>query len=653
MSEFIFLFGVHNHQPVGNFSSVFEHAFDDCYRPFLIEMKSHPEFKFSLHFSGPLWEYMETHERGCWEMVGEMVDRHQVELLGGGFYEPILSVIPEGDRKGQLRLMRQFLEEKFHYHPRGAWLAERVWEPQLAKTLGQAGIEYTLLDEEHFRYAGIENIHSPYITEEEGFPLVLFPIDKKLRYLIPFRDLEEIDGYLKSIEARGGVAILGDDGEKFGLWPGTRKWVYEDGWLKAFLRFVENKGIRTMTYSEFLDTRPAFELVYIPPASYEEMMEWVLPAGPQRRLRELKLSIPDEARRLLRGGFFREFLTKYPESNHLHKRMLYVSRCIADRCPYDVDAAGELYRSQCNDAYWHGVFGGLYLPHLREAVYFHLLEAEKKCGFPEGWETRDYDFDGQEELFYRDTQLGLLIKPSFGGSLVELDLRFSSRNLSNVLSRREEFYHCQEQGEAGQGRSIHEIAKKLPPGADALLRYDWHPRFSLLDHFLHPQTKLEDFRRSDYGEQGDFVNQGYQFSLSHGQLRLARRGYVWQEEARLPVLVQKTIVPTNGVVRINYQVENLAETELRLFFGSEWNFYLLPGEWEEKADRILLLGGKVELDFSPPAEIWHFPLETLSQSEAGYDIIHQGMCFLPHWRASLLPSEKFSVTITLRIEHER
>gem|GEM_PF-3918639 len=150
-----------------------------------------------------------------------------------------------------------------------------------------------------------------------------------------------------------------------------------------------------------------------------------------------------------------------------------------------------------------------------------------------------------------------------------------------------------------------------------------------------------------------FGSQNYQFSLSHGQLRLARRGYVWQEEARLPVLVQKTIVPTNGVVRINYQVENLAETELRLFFGSEWNFYLLPGEWEEKADRILLLGGKVELDFSPPAEIWHFPLETLSQSEAGYDIIHQGMCFLPHWRASLLPSEKFSVTITLRIEHER
>lgn len=653
MSELVFLFGVHNHQPVGNFSSVLERAFRDCYRPFLEEMAGHPSLKFTLHFSGPLWEYMESRQKDCWALLRELVARRQVELLGGGFYEPILAIVPEEDRQGQLRLMQQFLKEKFDVEPRGVWLAERVWEPHLARTLAQAGFEYTLLDEEHFHYAGIENIHAAYVTEEEGHPLVLFPIDKKLRYLIPFREIGEVRAYLGQVEKRGGLAILADDGEKFGLWPGTRQWVYEEKWLKTFLSFLEAEPIQMMTYSEYLDTQPRLDLAYLPPASYEEMMEWVLEPGINRRLQELKKSVPPEARRLLRGGFFREFFLKYPESNHLHKRMLHLSREINKEKRRNEAACRQLYQAQCNDAYWHGVFGGLYLPHLREAVYFHLLEAEKKSGLQAGWERTDYDFDGKEEIFYRDSLIGLLFKPSFGGSLVEFDLRTMSRNLSNVLARREESYHHPENEAAGEGKSIHELARKLPPTVASLLRYDWHPRYSLLDHFLHPGTTEEDFSRLDYGEQGDFVNQEYTALLDSGQLYLRRQGHVWQAEKRVPVQVEKRVVPEKGVVRFASTIENLGQTDLHVLFGSEWNFYLLPNEWETREEGIRLLGGKVELFFSPAPEIWHFPLQTLSQSEEGYDIIHQGMCCLPHWRFSLPAGQKFSLAITLKVEHER
>ncbi len=651
VSDLIFLFAVHNHQPVGNFPSVFKKAFRDCYRPFLEEMAAHPGIKFTLHFSGPLWEYMESEEKACWDMVKGMAGRGQVELLGGGFYEPVLAVIPEQDRQGQLRLMSQFLEEKFGVRPRGVWLAERVWEPQLAKTLALAGVEYTLLDEEHFHYAGVRNIHLPYITEEEGYPLVLFPIDKKLRYLIPFRGIDEIQAHFKEIESKGGLAILGDDGEKFGLWPGTRQWVYEERWLKEFLGYLERESIRMMTWSEFLDTRPSFGQVYIPPASYEEMMEWILEPRDYRRLKELKKSFPQESQRLLRGGFFREFFIKYPESNHLHKRMLLVSRALCQQKPSQPEAARELYRSQCNDAYWHGVFGGLYLPHLREAAYFHLLEAEKKINLRPGWEKTDYDFDGREEFFYRDSVFGLLAKPSFGGSLVELDFRPLSRNLSDVLSRREESYHRGQEEEAGEGKSIHELAKKLPPAAEALLRYDWHPRYSLLDHFLHPKTSQEDFRRASYGEQGDFVNLEYGPELRLGRLLLQRHGHVWIDGDRAPVLVRKEIQPQNGEIIITYEISNLSSKELALLFGSEWNFYLLPGEWEEKMSGLVFLGGRLELDFSPVPEIWHFPLQTLSQSEEGYDIIQQGMCFLPHWHLILDQKQSFSFSVILRAKN--
>jgi hypothetical protein len=637
---------------VGNFPEIFKKAFAECYEPFLAQMAAHPEVRFTLHFSGPLWEYMAAKEKKSWELVEVMAARGQVELLGGGFYEPVLSIIPEEDRTGQLRLMSDFLQEKFGCRPRGVWLTERVWEPHLPKILAGEGIEYTILDEEHFHYAGVDNIERPYITEEEGSPLVLFPVSKQLRYDIPFHAIEEVRLRFREIEERGGVAILGDDGEKFGLWPGTHKWVYEEGWLDGFLTLLEKEGVRTMTYADYLDDRPTLGKVYIPPASYEEMMEWVLEPNDYDLFLALKRQVPVGARRFLRGGFFRQFFLKYPESNHLHKRMLLVSREVRES--RNTEAIRNLYKAQCNDPYWHGIFGGLYLPHLRESAYRHLLAAEKDLTLPSGWEKVDYDLDGREELLFRQDNLNLFLKPSYGGSLVEFDDRRLGRNLSDVLSRREESYHRhKDEDTGGDGKSIHELTKRLPPEASSLLRYDWYPRYSLLDHFLHPRSSMENFRRVDYGEQGDFVNQEYHFALKGGEVRLERHGHVWAGDERIPVRVSKCLAPDNGQVLITYELENNSGTELRAVFAVEWNFYLLEREWEVRRDTLSLLGGRWLLEFSPLPEVWSFPLQTLSQSEEGYDIIHQGMCFLPHWQVGLAGGQKFSLTITLKEGYER
>jgi hypothetical protein len=651
MPEPVFLFAVHNHQPVGNFPEVFERAFRDCYEPFLAALASHPAVRFTLHFSGPLWEHMQTTEKRSFDLVKEMTGRGQLELLGGGFYEPVLTIIPEEDRAGQLNLMSDFLAETFGQRPRGLWLTERVWEPHLPKTLAGAGLEYTLLDEEHFHYAGARDLEHAYITEEEGSPLVLFPVSKELRYAIPFRRIEDVRARFRQIAERGGVAILGDDGEKFGLWPGTHKWVYDEGWLDAFLAFLENEGVWTMTYSEFLDRRPPLSLIYLPPASYEEMMEWVLEPAGFDAFRALKRGLAAQDRRFLRGGFFREFFLKYPESNHLHKRMLLASRAV--RKKPSREAVRELYKAQCNDPYWHGIFGGLYLPHLRESAYRHLIGAEKSLPLEPGWEAFDYDLDGREELIFRNERFNLLLKPSVGGGLVEFDDRLLSRNLSDVLARRPESYHRPEDRDPSDGgKSIHEQAKKLPPEAASLLKYDWHPRFSLLDHFLHPQTTLDSFRKIDYGEQGDFVNQEYQASLQGDSIVLCRHGHIWVDGERFPLRVSKHIKAEADNIVFAYELENENDRALPVHFGVEWNFYLLPGEWEIRKRTLFLAGGKWRLEFPGDPEIWHFPLQTLSQSEEGYDIIHQGMCFLPHWTFNLAGRSKLGLIITLREGHE-
>ena len=640
-----FLLAVHNHQPVGNFVSVFERAFEDCYRPFLRELRKHPDIKFAAHYSGPLLEYMRDKEGECWEGLKEMVARGQVELLGGGFYEPILSVIPEEDRSGQLGMMSRFLEANFETRPRGIWLTERVWEPSLPRTLAQAGIEYTLLDKEHFHYAGVRDIHSYYITEDQGYPLKLFPIDKKLRYLIPFHAAADIETYLREIEAKNGLAILGDDGEKFGLWPGTKAWVYGEGWLVRFLDFLKEKNIRTCTYAEILEIRPPAGRVYLPPASYEEMMEWVLEPRAAAVFKELKTANPPAARRYLRGGFFREFFLKYPESNLLNKRMVLVSRQVNRTS--DEEAKRELYKGQCNDATWHGVFGGIYFPHLREAVYEHLLKAERMIPAESGWRNLDYDQDGRDEMLFRNSTFGLIVKPAFGGSLVEIDHYPSFRNLSDVLSRRQESYHTPQRPGAEQGKSIHELARELPPGTERLFRYDRLPRYSAVDHYFPPRTTPEEFEQIECEEWGDFVDQPYALDVQDVILHLSRNGLVRIGEERIPVRIHKEIAPAGRDFVVRYRITNLSDRTIGLRFASEWNFYQSPEEIALDPGKIRLCGGRLRFEIFPRQDLWSFPLRTLSQSEKGYDIIHQGFCLLPSWNLTLGGKEEFVIRILL------
>src|SRR2546425_4225441 len=180
-----------------------------------------------------------------------------------------------------------------------------------------------------------------------------------------------------------------DDGEKFGVWPGTYAHVYEGGWLDRFFdRLLSTSWLELTTLADVVERLPASGRVYLPTASYREMGEWALPVAAARALEAAKAEIarlPDGERLagLLRGGFWRNFLVEYPEVADTYWKMVRLSRSIhaaLARRPDDarlVRGQVALWRGQANDAYWHGVFGGCYLPHLRRAVKTSLLEAER------------------------------------------------------------------------------------------------------------------------------------------------------------------------------------------------------------------------------------------------------------------------------------
>jgi len=259
------LFAVHNHQPVGNLDQVLRESWEKCYYPFLQILKKHPQFRITLHYSGALLERLEKEHPEFLPLLGGLVERGQVELLSGGFYEPLLAMIPAKDAVGQILMLNQYLQEKLQASPRGFWLAERVWSPALPQILAPTGLQYTIVDDSHFRYAGIpeEEMFGYYVTEKEGFPLSIFPIHKPMRYAIPFHAPEETIEALRFYATdRGNLAIpYADDGEKFGLWPGTYHSVYQEGWLEKFITTLEQNRdwIHLLTFGEYLE-KLLFEL---------------------------------------------------------------------------------------------------------------------------------------------------------------------------------------------------------------------------------------------------------------------------------------------------------------------------------------------------------------------------------------------------------
>lgn len=657
------ILALHNHQPVGNFDSVLEEAYNLSYKPFFDVLELHPGVRVAAHFSGILYDWLEKTHPDYLDRLAALVKAGRLEILSGGYYEPILALLPEDDRRGQVRMMRDYVRGRFAADPRGLWLAERVWEPELAGSLAAMGVGYTALDDVHFFSAGFEEkaLTGRFTTEYGGKHLDVFPINHRLRYLMPFAEPHKVIDYLRGFEGQDAALVMADDGEKFGLWPGTHDLVYKKGWLDKMFTLLEQNS-SWLTTARFQDCLggPSKGLAYLPTTSYHELSQWALPAERSRRLAGLWEDSPEDFRQFLRGGYFRNFFSKYPEANRLYRRML--------RASAKVHAAGSglgrtaLYKAQCNCGYWHGVFGGVYLPHIRMAVYKNVLEAEgalPKSGGPARFELarEDWDADGRPELLAEGEKANFYFSPAKGGGLWEWDYKPRGVNLGSIMWRRPEAYH---EGDV-KNISVNEKLRAAEAELRKELAYDWHPRMCLLDHFLHPETTLEAFRKASYGEQGDFVTGEYACSHSESAegltLLLSREGKVWSGDASLPLRVEKNVLLRHdGSWRADYRVTNLGTHKGEFWFGPELALAFsgrercLAGELKGVKKHAFpdpYYGG-VELEFSEPLDLWGFPLETISRSEEGGEKTYQGSVLLAHSRRSLEAGASFAFSLEVR-----
>ena len=710
---------IHNHQPVGNFGWVVAEVYDRAYLPMLGALERHPTVRLSLHYSGPLLEWLRAERPEFIDRLATLVERDQVEILGGGYFEPVLASLPERDRIGQLRRMSDELQALFGRRPGGAWLAERVWEPDLPTSLVAGGYLWTILDDAHFRAAAIaeEALWGPYMTEDQGQRLTVFGTEQGLRYRIPFRDVEEVIAYLREHATVDGVRVgmMGDDGEKFGGWPTTWQHCWGEGrWVDRFFEALETNAdwLTTTTPSAWLADHRPIGRVYVPTGSYAEMGEWALPADESRRyaaiLHAAQAAGGPEVR-WLRGAFWRNFQVRYREINDLHKQMLRTSAKVDAMVagPDRALALDHLYRGQSNDCYWHGLFGGIYISHMRLATYEHLIAAEDLADTAAGQlhavGYQDLDMDGHDDVRLAGPGQVVTVDLNSGAGIGGWDVRPARHALAAIMRRRPEAYHetirAHEASREGAGPttseprgsgdgalvSIHDIVQIKEPGLSDQLHYDPYERRSGLVRFLAPDTGPDAWASARAIELGDALAGPWQVQqLELDRLVMSRLAIVARAgSSRPPAEVQLTKDLVLGgdrrapTLELRLTLENRSTTVVEALLGLEWTLTMLggggnPSAWWEvaglrtshdsrgSADRITRLaqgndfvGVTLATTVSTPATAWWAPVETVSNSEGGFERIYQGSGLLLSWPLTLAIGESLSVGVSHTVSTTR
>ncbi|MHA1689980.1 MAG: alpha-amylase/4-alpha-glucanotransferase domain-containing protein [Promethearchaeota archaeon] len=713
----------HFHQPVDNYDSVIEDCYQKAYLPLINYMVKYPQLKFTLHFSGNILQWFLDNKPEIIEKIKLMARRSQIEIIGGGFYEPIYAIIPDRDKIAQIKKLSELIENVFHLDVNGAWLSERVWEPNYPAFLRAAGLKYVIVDDNHLRSCGMveEDTFYTYNTEDQGKTIRIFPINEKIRYLIPWKPTPYTINYLRDLTNEKGdrMVLMISDAEKMGVWGTTHKICYIQGkghhegdegkpFIPTLLsKFIRNSWIKPITLTEYMKIQPPKGLIYLPTASYDKMEEWALPTLMRKKFENIKEKLENDENnkdylQFLKGGFWRYFMVKYPESNNMHKKMLHVREKILQmerelKKINDLEkvknirmklsqAWEEIYKAQCNDAYWHGLFGGVYLQFLRFAIYTHLINAERIIdeitqqfySFPKSYISilpADFNKDGKTAILIESDIINVYFNLDDGGTIFELDYKPKSYNLLNTLTRWFEAYHEEEK-----------IQKKE-------ILIDHYRQSMLRIRFFENTTTIHDLESNTYVELGDFIDGAFKLIKSQKENKMAtieleKNGTInfLKSSIKIPcVLTKKILIEENQIlISIHGILKNLFEKEKELtdaikhinlgidlpfFFNGDptkfsWecsNLKVLPrlDEFKELLEMCEFQGSdftakdeSYNLKFSimitsntENVKIGKYPIITRTYTEEGYKDLYQGVSVIPIFNIS----KEFEIILELTI----
>jgi hypothetical protein len=632
------ILGYHDHLPPGAKDDEFEEIYSSRLKPFVTILNGNPGVPAALHLSGPLLERLKQKKPEFFLLIGDLVARKQIELLGGGFYEPLLPLLPLADKIGQIELLTTYIRQHFGKKPQGCYLPFGAWEQSLAGVLSSCGMTYTFLGEDQFKASGIEGeeLYSPWITEDQGKLVAVFPVAGSVSNG-PRNSGAEIRDFIDGTINSGGTRNPGLRAQtKLSFMPGGLVTVFPrfsgggaetviGGFFEQLAGGVAEKKLEMSLPGKFLKTAGPLKRAYFPSSADSGFMSQL-----------------DDGRRFscLQP---RRFLMSYAEANNLYSKMYFTHTLInqlrGDKARKKT-AREELWKAQGADAFCRTAGRDIACSPVRKHAYKSLISAERitreKGNFAPSLLTFDFDLDGEAEYLFQDKNVNCYVKAE-GASVFELDYLPKGWNYLDTFSPHRSFR-----------------------------------RYAFMDRFLDPGVSpdvLEALARGT-GNSGRFCGRElYEASADrqHGRVLF-----------RLPagagpfgsIALEKSYRLEKNIIVLSYTLTNRGETETDFCFVSQFDLsfadpehfsvYTLSAASGAPAlpkNGALAAGlNAVEVSDTKNSSVLGFSSDQsfdlhLFQisAQAGACETYQSSCFLPLFRLKLGPGQSWSTVLRLSV----
>ena len=664
MTKTKFFLGSHNHTPFGSRDEDFERAYRTRYKPFIAAIYRFPTVPVVLHYSGVLLAWLEKHHPEFLMILEELVNRKQVELLGGGFYEPMMPLIPLADRIGQIELLTTYLRKHFGKRPRGCWLPGMMWEQSLAGSLQTSGMDYVFLDADQFKAAGLSGsaAERPCLTEDQGKLVTVFPVSSRLGQTAATKEPKAFIRAVAEGAADGGERFVAVFPDRFA--PSAADETESEVRLSALLEALAlaDDRIELTTPSRVLKGYQAAEKAFFPSSAERKVMYWAMDEERRKGFDALvdleRKGALEDASSYFTGAFPRQFLVRYPEANGIYAKMIYthilINQLRGDKYRKRT-AREELWKAQGCDGFWHVEDGGVYRNSLRKAVYGALIEAEKitreKGVFIPSVVSVDFDLDGEREYLFQGAELNCYVKAE-GGSVFELDYLPKAWNYLDTLARRRE------------------------PYADAGRVLDTHRRSAFVDRLLPPECSLTDMAGGRLSGGRNCAHETYEeIEVDRVHHTLVLRASVAGHGDFASIEIIKKYQLKKNVLTVSYALSNRGVLPKRFNFAPEIDLSFAGAEADAQRIRCVRSGVRTEepLELSElrgleelmiedgkngltvsltspmPYDLWLLPISTRCRLDGVVGDQYQTTCFMPLRPVILAPDESWETSYTLKI----
>lgn len=416
---------------------IFEKDYENVYKPAAKFLYSHPEFRMSFAFNGVQIDFLQKEYPEFIEILRELISRRQIEILGGGYYDPAFPLLFPMDITGQIEFLTSTLRSVTGKRPRGITLCASIWDYSLVSCFYNCGMDYILLDDSLIPDEKQKFV--PLIMSDKGKTISILPLYQEFKPEIQDDPRDYLNLISKKIakSSKNSPKPLKEcvKGLNIQFTHEEFQSLLRSGYLEKLYREISEK-------KDFFDFATPITLVkeaklripvYIASGMSREVGQWgIEPYRAVKADRHYPVSIYD-------------FFQIYPQSRALYDRMLYVSMLVnqshGDKLR-KTSAREKLWEAQNGDGFICTSKGAFVSATYRQQAYKKLTEAEKiarQCGeFKETFVSYDYTGDGLNEYICRMNKYFAVISLG-GGAIRELDVLQNSGNFADNLNCVKEF----------------------------------------------------------------------------------------------------------------------------------------------------------------------------------------------------------------------